>query len=180
MRFEVAQKEIKQANVPHEIFLTNLIANHVLMFVASTGMAGSLPWIMAITPSISFLLMGYTLWRARRSLKSDPWYVACHWQIAARRTKLFMTMLSLLLIISFGGWLGYTYGGMMKEAVWALVGGLGLLPIMITMLILILMESDALYHANQCKLPTWVVEKYPNPHAIVVPEDAPPMASQAG
>lgn len=180
MRFEVAQKEIKQANVPHEIFLTNLVGNHILMFVGALGTVGSLPWIIAVTPTISFLLMGYTLWRARKSLKTDSWYVACHWQVAARRTKVFMLMLSLLLVISFGGWLGYTYAGMMKEAVLALIGGMGLLPVMVTMLILILMESDALYHANQCKLPKWVVEQHPNPDAIVVEEDSHTGVSQTG
>jgi hypothetical protein len=170
MRFEVSPEEIKKANLPHEIFLTNLIGNHILMFIAATGMAGSLPWIVAITPNLSFLLMGYTLWRARRSLKIDPWYVMCHWQVAARRTRVFMSMLLMLAFISASGWLGYTYGGMMKEAVWALIGGVGILPVMVTLLILILMESDTLYHANQCKLPSWVVEKHPNAQAKIVPE----------
>jgi hypothetical protein len=178
MRFEISQDEIKKANVPHEIFLTNLIGNHILMFVATLGTFKSLPWLSALTPSISFALMGYSLWRARRSLKIDPWYVQCHWQVAARRTKIFMTMLIMLGAISALGWAGHVYGGMMKEAVFALIGGVGLLPVMVTMLILILMESDALYHANQCKLPDWVVEKYPNPDAKVIEEEDP--LAQAG
>ena len=177
MRFEVSQEEVKKANVPHEIFLTNLIGNHILMFVASLGVIRSLPWIVGLVPAISFALMGYTLWRARRSLTRDPWYVMCHWQVAARRTKVFMAMLSLLLVVSALGWLGHTYGGMMKEAVWALIGGIGLLPVMVVMLVLILMESDALYHANLHKLPDWVVERFPNPDAKVIEEHP---AHQAG
>jgi hypothetical protein len=178
MRFQVSQEEIKKANVPHEIFLTNLIGNHVLMFVAALGMYSSLPWLSALTPSISLALMAYTLWRARRSRSIDPWYVMCHWQVAARRTKLFLTMLIMLAVISGLGWAGHVYGGMMKEAVFALIGGVGLLPVMVVLLILILMESDALYHANQCKLPNWVVEAYPNPDAKVI-EETDPLA-QAG
>jgi hypothetical protein len=177
MRFEVSQEEVKKANIPHEIFLTNLIGNHILMFVASLGLIRSLPWVGGLVPAISFALMGYTLWRARRALTRDPWYVMCHWQVAARRTKLFMVMLTLLLVIATLGWLGYTYGGMMKEAVWALIGGTGLLPVMVVMLVLILMESDALYHANQHKLPDWVVQRHPNPDAKVIEEEP---ALQAG
>jgi len=171
MRFDVSQEQVKKANIPHEIFLTNLIGNHVLMFVAALGMVGSLPWLGALTPVISFSLMGYTLWRAGRSRKIDPWYVMCHWQVAARRTKLFMTMLSMLLIISLGGWAAYTYGGMMKEAVFAMIGGVGLLPVMVTMLVLILMESDALYHSSLRKLPKWVVEKHPDPDVRLIDEE---------
>lgn len=171
MRFEVDPAEIKKANVPHEIFLTNLIGNHILMAVGAGGVAGSYPWIMALIPAISFSLLGYTLWRARRSRRVDPWYVMCHWQVCARRSKIFISMMLLLLGIMFLGWLGYTYGGMMKEAVFAIIGGTGILPIMVTVLVLIIVESDALYHANQAKLPNWVVERFPNPDAKVIPEE---------
>jgi hypothetical protein len=173
MRFDISPAEIKKANIPHEIFLTNLIGNHILMFVASLGMMGSLPWLAGLVPAISFALMGYTLWRARRALKTDPWYVKCHWQVAARRTKLFMFMLTLLLVMAALGWAGYTYLGMMKEAVFALIGGVGILPVMVTMLILILMESEALYHSNLCKLPNWVVEKFPNSEVKIIEEEIP-------
>ena len=74
------------------------------------------------------------------------------------------------------GWAGYTYGGMMKEAVLALVAGTGILPVMVTVLVLVIVESDALYHANQAKLPAWVVERYPNPDARIVPESRPAAA----
>jgi Na+/melibiose symporter-like transporter len=82
-------------------------------------------------------------------------------------------MIGFLLTAMLLGWLGYTYGGMMKEAVWALVIGVGILPVMATVLVLIIIESDALYHANQAKLPNWVVERYPNPQAQVVHSEDP-------
>jgi hypothetical protein len=173
MRFEVSPDEIKKANVPHELFLTNLIGNHILMAVAAGGMAGSFPWIIAIVPIISFSILGYTLWRARRSLTRDPWYPMCHWQLCARRSRIFIFMLLLLLLIMTLGWVGYTYLGMMKEAVWALIGGVGILPVMVTVLVLILIESETLYHANQAKLPAWVVERFPNPDAKVIEEVKP-------
>jgi hypothetical protein len=173
MRFEVSRQEIRKSNIPHEIFLTNLIGNHILMAVGAGGLAGSFPWIMAIIPITSFSLLGYTLWRARLSLRRDPWYVMCHWQVCARRSRIFIVMLLMLLFVMVVGWLGYTYLGWMKEAVMALVAGTGILPVMVTVLVLIIIESDALYHANQAKLPTWVVERFPNPDAKVIPEDKP-------
>lgn len=173
MRFDVSADEIRKANVPHEIFLTNLIGNHILMAVAAGGVAGSFPWVMAIIPAVSFSLLGYTLWRAHRSLTRDPWYVMCHWQICARRSRIFLVMLLLLLAVATLGWAGYTYGGMMKEAVLAIVAGTGILPVMTTVLVLVIVESDALYHANQAKLPAWVVERYPNPQARVLPDEDP-------
>jgi hypothetical protein len=172
MRFHVSPEDIKKANVPHEIFLTNLIGNHILMAVAAGGVAGSFPWVMAVIPAISFSLLGYTLWRARRSLTRDPWYVMCHWQVCARRSRIFLGMLLLLLAVVALGLAGIHYGGMMKEAVYALIAGVGILPIMVTVLVLVIVESDALYHANQAKLPKWVVERFPPPPGIEpIPEE---------
>lgn len=174
MRFAVSQEEIRKANVPHEVFLTNLIGNHILMTVGAGGVAGSFPWAMAIIPIVSFSLLGYILWRANKSKRVDPWYVMCHWQICAGRSRIFILMLILLLAVITLGWVAHVYGGMMKEAVIALVAGTGILPVMVTVLVLVIVESDALYHANQAKLPNWVVEKFPNPDAQIIPDEAPP------
>jgi hypothetical protein len=179
MRFEVSPRDIKKANVPHEIFLTNLIGNHILMAVAAGGIAGSFPWVMAMIPAISFSILGFTLWRARRSIGRDPWYIMCHWQVCARRSRIFIGMLSLLLLAMLLGWAGHVYGGMMKEAAIALVAGIGILPVMVTVLVLIIVESDALYHANQAKLPQWVVERFPPPGDVNAITDTPPSQAVA-
>ena len=163
MKFEIPEEEWKKAQVPHEIFLTNMIGNHVLMFIAALGMVGIYWQPLAMVPVISFCLLVYTLWRARKSKVEDPWFVMCHWQIAAQRSRIFIYMLMFMLIVSTFGWAGYTYFGMMKVAVYAIVGGVGILPTMVTILVLIMMESDAMYQAKQGKLPNSVVERYPNP-----------------
>lgn len=170
MRFEVSDREIKQANIPHEIFLTNLIGNHILMAVAAGGIAGSFPWVMAVIPAISFSILSFTLWRAHRSIGRDPWYVMCHWQVCARRSRIFIGMLSLLIVAMLLAWAGHVYGGMMKEAAIALAAGIGILPVMVTVLVLIIVESDALYNASQAKLPAWVVERFPNPEMKPIDE----------
>ena len=170
MKFEISDSESHKAKIPHEIFLTNLIANHILWFVAALGLARSYWQPLALVPIVSFCILAYTLWRARQSRERDSWYVMCHWQIAAKRSRLFIGMLLLLLIISGLGWLGYTYGGMMEVAVYAIIGGVGLLPVMVTVLVLIIMESDVLHQAAQHKLPKSVVERYPNPGAVVLEE----------
>lgn len=173
MRFDVSDREIRKANVPHEIFLTNLIGNHILMTVAAGGIAGSFPWVMAVIPVTSALLLGFILWRARRSSGRDPWYVMCHWQVCARRSLVLLGMLGLVVVATALAWAGHVFGGMMKEAAIALVTGLGVLPVMVTVLILVIIESDTLYHANQGKLPAWVVARFPNPAARQIIEPAP-------
>jgi hypothetical protein len=120
---------------------------------------------------LNFLSPGYTLWRARRSFGRDPWYVMCHWQVCARRSRIFIVLLLAAIGVALAGWAAHVYGGAMKEAVIAMVVGGGVLPIMVTVLVLIIVESDALYHANQAKLPDWVVARFPNPEARVIADE---------
>lgn len=175
MKFEIPEDEWKKARVPHEIFLTNMVGNHILVFIAALGVVGSFWQPLAMVPVISLCVLFFTLWRAKKAKVNEPWFVMCHWQIAAQRSRIFIYMLMLMSTVATLGWIGYTYLGMMEVAVYAIVGGLGFLPTMVTVLILILMESDAMHQARQCKIPDGVVERYPNPNAKVV-EDIDPSA----
>jgi hypothetical protein len=171
MKFEITDELTRQAKIPHDIFLTNLIGNHILCFVATLGVFRSYPQPVALVPIISLSLLSYTLWRAKQSRQMDHWYAMVHWQIAARRSRFFIYMLLTMLGICLLGWIGYTYFGMMKVAVMALIGGVGLLPIMVTVLVLIIMESDALHQASLHKLSSRVVEEFPPPEGVTILEE---------
>lgn len=170
MKFEISEQESRQAKVPHEIFLTNLVGNHILWFIASLGLVRSYWQPLALVPVVSILILGYTLWRARQSKKRDSWFVMCHWQLCAGRSRVFILTLAILGSISLLGWIGFTYFGMKQVAVMAMIGGAGVLPVMVTVLVLILMESDALHQAAQHKLPKRMIERYPNPDIRVLEE----------
>lgn len=174
MKFEITDDLARQAKIPHDIFLTNLIGNHILWFVASLGLVGSFWQPLAMVPIVSLGLLIYTLRRASVSRQRDGWFVMVHWQIAAERSRFFIYMLLAVLTISLLGWMGYTFLGMKKVAVLAMVGGVALLPIMVTVLVLILMESDALHQAAQGKVSKRMAEKYPYPADMLVLEDDAP------
>jgi hypothetical protein len=171
MKFEITDDLVRQAKIPHDVFLTNLIGNHILWFVASLGLVSSYWQPLAMVPIVSLGLLVYTLNRARASRQRDHWFVMVHWQIAAERSRFFIYMLLAVMSVSLLGWLGYSFLGMKKVAVLAMIGGIGLLPIMVTVLVLILMESDALHQAAQQKVSNRMVEKYPYPADTVVLED---------
>ena len=170
MKFDVPAEQSHKAKIPHEIFLTNLVGNHILWFIAGLGLFKSYWQPLALVPIVSFLTLAYTLWRAKRSPSTDPWFVMCHWQLCAKRSRFFVYMLLLLCTISALGWVGYTYLGMMEVAVYALIGGVGLLPVMVTVLVLILMESDALHQAGENKLSERMLISYPNSDVVIIDE----------
>jgi hypothetical protein len=162
MHYDVSAAEITDAKHPHEIFLVNLITNHILIFVGLLGMARSFPWVMLITPAISIVVLSYLMVRARSKLKSASWFAACHWQLCAHRSKLFIGLMAVAALVLAG--LLLSAGGdtsQLKPGHYAL-GGVSALPVLLFIMVLIVMESDALHKAKNGQLPQWLVEKYPN------------------
>jgi len=153
-QFKISPEEGKRAKWPHEIFLINLVFNHIFVFCATVAVAGSFPLFPALVPVISFTIIGYILFRAKRVAASDEsWFVKAHWQIGARRNRYFMLLLAIACVISFGGfWLSKMLGWA-KISTIALIGGVGLLPFMVVLLALIVLGNESLYMARNGKLP---------------------------
>jgi len=172
MLFEISDEEKKKAKFPHDLFLVNLIGNHILTFVATLGLATSWAWPMLIVPIVSFAILGTIIYKGKKSRQNEDWFVMCHWQIALKRSLFFIKMLLTISAIAAVGLYGYTNLGWMKEAVYALIGGVCMLPTMVTTLVLIIMESDALHQASEGKLPDKTIDLYPNPDAKIISEVA--------
>lgn len=156
-RYAVPDDVAKAAKWPHELFLINLIFNHILLFVAFLS-ASSLQKLTVIVPVLSSIILTYTLWRARKSLKVDPWFVKCHWQLAARRSRAFLIMIGIMITVMVAIYL--ISGGNMRPHHWAFFG-IGIIPTLVTVLALIIMESDAWHVAGHGKMPDWLVQRYP-------------------
>jgi peptidoglycan biosynthesis protein MviN/MurJ (putative lipid II flippase) len=150
---DVDPSEAKQATIPHDILIFNLIGNHILITVLVGGMAGSFPFLLALPVVISASLISFTLWRAKKSPQRDTPFVQCHWAVTAKRTRIFLVMLAILAGVSGFAAFAHFYLGLMAEAAMALVGGMGILPVMVTVLILTIMESDALHMAKHKRAP---------------------------
>jgi formate hydrogenlyase subunit 3/multisubunit Na+/H+ antiporter MnhD subunit len=157
-RYAISEQDAKAAKWPHELFLINLIFNHVLLFVAFLS-ASSLQQLTLIVPVLSFVILGYLLWRGRKSLQVDPWFVKCHWQLAVRRSRMFIIMLGIMIVVMVAIYL--ISGGNMRPQHWAFFG-VGIMPTLVTVLALIVMESDALHLARFGQMPDWLVERYPD------------------
>jgi len=157
MKYEISPEDIKKARVPHEVFLTNLIFNHVLVFVAIMS-ASSLTHFIVVIPVFSVVSLVYLFWGAQRAKTRASWYVNGHWQIAARRSRFFLLMLTIM-----GSIFSLIYmvsGGDMRPQHWAL-GGAAFLPTMVSILGLIIFESESLHQAKSAMLPDWVSERFP-------------------
>ena len=157
---EPQEHEIAAAKLPHDIFLMNLIMNHILLFTGVATFGQAYIKYLSVIPAISVATIVYTLYKANKVKPEESVFVYIHWQIARRWSLLFSYVLMLLAGVATLSYLGNQYLGVMKEAVYAFIGGLGVLPTLVTVLVLIVIESDSLHHARVGTLPNWARKKF--------------------
>ena len=162
-RFSISTEEGTRAKWPHEIFLINLIFNHIFVFCVTVAVVGTLPLLPLLVPFISLAIIAYILFRARQVAASkESWFVKAHWLIAAKRNRLFMLLLIVTCTITGGGFMLSRMLGWAKIPTIALIGGVGLLPFMVALLLLIVLGNQSVFMARSGELPERFLEQNPD------------------
>lgn len=153
-QYSASPEEIVRAKWPHEIFLINLVFNHILVFASTFGVFSTFPWMVLIVPITSFAITGYILINAKKvAASNETIFVKAHWVVADKRNKHFLKLLTIACVVIGSGLLLSKTMGWSKIATIALLGGVGLLPFMVALLVLIVMGNDSMYQARHSKLP---------------------------
>lgn len=161
VQFNITQEESTRAKWPHEIFLINLVFNHIFVFVATLAVYKNFPLLPLIVPILSFSIMGYILFKAKQVANSDETgFVKANWEIAAKRNRFFMLLLAITLTVSGGGILLSQFMHWNPIMTKALIGGVGLLPFMVALLVLIVLGNESQHLSKAGKLPKKYAEKF--------------------
>ena len=151
---EILPDEIRRAKWPHEIFLINLVFNHILVFASTFGVYSTFPLMVLIVPATSLAIIAYIFFTARRIARSDESpLVKAHWAVADRRNKHFMGLLSIACVAGSGAYWLATLAGWSKVTMIAVLGGVGLLPFMASLLVLIVLGNFSMYQARHNTFP---------------------------
>ena len=152
--YAAAPDEVTRAKWPHEIFLINLVFNHILVFASTFGVFSTFPLMVLIVPLTSFVITGYLFIKARYIAAGDETvFIKAHWVVADKRNKHFMWLLTISCMVLGGGFWLSKMMGWSKIATIAVLGGAGLLPFMAALLVLIVLGNDSMYQARHGKLP---------------------------
>lgn len=153
-KYDATPDEIVRAKWPHEIFLINLVFNHILVFASTFGVFSTFPAMVLIVPITSFAITAYILIKAGKvEASNETAFVKAHWVVAHKRNKHFMWLLTITCAVIGGGFMLSKMMGWSKIATIALLGGVGLLPFMVSLLVLIVLGNDSMYQARHSKMP---------------------------
>ncbi len=153
-----SKKEQKLGQLPHQLFLFNMVGNHILLTVIALSNS-TVPWLAFGVPIIGITIIVFTLLMGLSLKNHESDFVRCNWRMVIKRTKIFMIAYGLLAIT---GTIAYLIHESMaiKELAFAIIGGLGILPTMVLVLILTVIESESLNHAMKGELTDKDREKF--------------------
>lgn len=159
MQYPISHAISRSAAVPHSWFILNLILTHIFAFLIIMEIGTAVHAI--IIPFVSLLILGI-LWRvAIAKQHSADWFVAAHWLIMIKRSK--------ILIIAYI--IGITIGGLAWVALPTLKGQTGNLvpyfltgvPIFFGLLITFVLSGSSIFDAQRGIVNNAIVSAFPPP-----------------
>lgn len=174
MYFPVDDQTRRKAKTPHETAMVNLLLFNLPMLIAL--LAGS--FIQKGSPLADYRLAGvlvplclslaivaYSFVRAARAAAGESWFVAAHWRLATGRSKGLLAAYAVGAgLIGLGWLLAHAYHDpRMQDLMFVALQRVAVAPILISLMILIMLESGSLYQAGRGEVPDGMATRFPPP-----------------
>lgn len=145
--------EIHAASKPHERFMFNMAVMHFLLPAVLFNTENF--WLIVGLPvSASLAMMGWIIIESRRSQQSSE-LVAAHWRLVVCRCRYLILAYAVSLTIFMLGYL-FTMANpdeSMRFIQRSVIGWLSLLPLSLTLVVLLVLETSALAQARRQVMP---------------------------
>jgi len=153
--------EVKQAQFPHNLFVTGLFTFDLLMTPAvlalKIGMIGLLIPLLCSGTLIAYIYV--------RSRKSSTWFVDMHWKLAYSRAQLLMIGYAISAVLIAVAWLISlaSHDPNMQHILWTALTRIALMPTLILVLITAVLEASAIAVVSKREVPDKLAASFPPP-----------------
>ena len=186
MFFRVDDQIRRQAKSPHELSMINLLLFNLLMLIALLGgsfvqkesVLADYRLIGVLLPLlISIAIVVYTFVRANKPEAGNRWFITVHWRLTGGRYKILLIAYVVGAALIGLGWL-LAQGNSdprMAGLMFVALQRVAIAPMLITLMVLIMLESGALYQAGRGEVPNGIINRFPPPPELKGQEQALPM-----
>lgn len=151
MKTELDSDLLKKAKNPHELSLLNLAAFNI--FAAPLGIVldvGLLGLLIPLLLSSSMILLIWLL--AKKKQQTEHWFIAAHWMLARRRTKILLIGYSIsIAIFSFAFFV--LASSKMGDILMVAFTRVAIVPTLLGVMISFVMVSGGLFQASKGEIP---------------------------
>jgi hypothetical protein len=160
MRYAAATAaEVKQAQFPHNLFVTGLFMFDLLMTPAVIGMKiGMIGLLIPLLCSGSLIAYIYL-----RSKKTTTWFVDMHWKLAFVRAQWLLTGYAISAALIFFAWLISISSSdhNMQHILWTALTRIALMPALILVLVTAVLEASSIPMAAKREVPDKLAANFP-------------------
>jgi hypothetical protein len=154
MEHQVTEAEVSRAKSLHSILLFDFIVIHVFIFVLALSLLKASLLPIMLMPVLSIALLSRVILKAKSAITQESSvFVLCHNLLAAKRAKLFLLLFLVTGTLTTTLLVAGSQFGMSKITSYALAGGVGQLPFMVVLLVLVVLEFDAEHQCKTGKIP---------------------------
>ncbi len=160
MKYENATNaEVRQAQAPHNLFVSGLFLFDLMMTPAVLALKAGL--VGLLVPLLCSLgLLGYIYLRSK---KTSTWFVDMHWKLAASRARLLLIGYALTAALIFVAWLiSMTLSDHnMRHILWTALTRIALMPTLIMVMVTAVMEFGGSALAVKREVPDKLATQFP-------------------
>lgn len=162
MQISVTDSERDGAKTPHEVFILNLFAFHLLAtpLILFSGIG---VWGLALPPLLSGGVITYIFLRGRQAERNAPWFIMLHWKIAFARCKLLLMAYGVSAVLLVLAWLLSLGAGKTQDIMFTVLTRVAVMPTVIMVFVTAVLESGAIYQATRGEVPDNLAARYPQP-----------------
>jgi len=161
MIIQVSDAEIKQAQYPHNLFVTGIFFFDLLLTPAAIVMnIGLYALLLPLACSLLVIAVIYV-----RSRKATVWFVDAHWKLALRHGQWLMLGYAVTAGFMLLAWLLSlaSHDAHMKHILLTALTRIAVLPTLVAVMVTVVLEASALALAGKGEVPDKMVRKYPPP-----------------
>ncbi|MFT6914451.1 MAG: ABC-type Fe3+-siderophore transport system permease subunit [Motiliproteus sp.] len=161
MDFEISKEDKKLAQVPHTLFVLNVLLFNLLMapagIVLDVGMYGFLLPLLCSLTIIAFIYL--------RGRKQSRWFVEMHWRLSFRRCQFLLLGYSISAMLGGVSWLISINANdaKMAEIMFMAISRVSVVPTLLAVMVTVVLEAGAQHLVNSGTVPDRLVEKFPAP-----------------
>ncbi len=165
MKYDVDERERGKAKTPHEVFMFNLFAFHLLVtpLILFSGIG---EWGVALPPLLSAGVIAYIYGRGRRAERGDPWFVMAQWKVAFARCKLLLLAYAISAGLLLVAWVLSLGAGKTQDIMFTVLTRIAVMPTVVMVFVTAVLESGAIQQATDGEVADKIAERYPPPGAL--------------
>lgn len=161
MQFPASAAEVKQAQVPHNLFVTGLFLIDLSLtpavIVLNLGMLGLLIPLFCSAALLAYIFL--------RSKKTTTWFVDAHWKLSWSHGRLLLLGYAISAGLILLAWLISlsAHEASMAHIMWKAMTRIAVVPTLIFVMITAVLEASAIGLASKGEVPDKIVSAFPPP-----------------